>query len=58
MASIGHVTANKNGGFKGQLKTLSRPVDAQAGRGQAVDHHHRAAAGGGDDADARRRNIA
>ena len=23
MASIGHVTANKNGGFKGQLKTIT-----------------------------------
>jgi uncharacterized protein (DUF736 family) len=29
MASIGHVTANKNGGFKGQLRTLSLTVDIE-----------------------------
>ena len=29
MASIGHVTANKNGGFKGQLKTLSLTADIE-----------------------------
>jgi uncharacterized protein (DUF736 family) len=29
MASIGHVTANKKGGFKGQLKTLSLTADIE-----------------------------
>lgn len=29
MASIGHVTANKNGGFKGQLRTLSLTADIE-----------------------------
>ena len=29
MASIGQVTANKNGGFKGQLKTLSLTADIE-----------------------------
>jgi uncharacterized protein (DUF736 family) len=29
MASIGHVTANKSGGFKGQLKTLSLTADIE-----------------------------
>ena len=29
MPSIGYVTANKNGGFKGQLKTLSLTADIE-----------------------------
>jgi len=29
MASIGHVTANGNGGFKGQLRTLSLSADIE-----------------------------
>jgi uncharacterized protein (DUF736 family) len=29
MASIGHVTANANGGFTGQLKTLSLTADIE-----------------------------
>lgn len=29
MASIGPVTANKNGGFRGQLKTLSLTADIE-----------------------------
>ena len=38
MASIGHVTANSNGGFKGQLKTLSLTADIEIVPNEAKAH--------------------